>query len=245
MSDDSPEFVLYYWPRIQGRGEFVRLVLEEAGVDYDDVGRRSRDSDGGPEAVREVLGGGHQTPAFAPPALRHGGRLFSQTANICLYLAKELTLVPKSVRAVHTANQLQLTLQDLLKEAHDTHHPISVAEYYEDQRDAAERRASYFVSERIPKYLDYFEQTRAAGEGSWLLEAGFTYVDLSAFQVLRGLEYAFPNAVEPQRDEVPGLFELADRVEERPRIAEYLDSDRRLPFNEHGIFRYYPELDAD
>lgn len=245
MSEQHPEFELFYWPQIPGRGEFVRLVLEAAGADYVDVGRRSEDAEGGPEAVRDVLGGGEQAPAYAPPVLRHGERVFSQTSNICLYLAKELSLVPKSVSAVHTANQLQLTLQDLLKEAHDTHHPISVAEYYEDQKEAAKRRAAFFVDERIPKYLEYFENVREASEGPHLLEVGFSYVDLSTFQVVRGLQYAFPNAMARQREATPGLFDLADRVEERPAISEHLDSDRRLPFNEHGIFRHYPELDVD
>jgi len=245
MPETDADIELYYWPHIQGRGEFVRLVLEETGTDYIDVGRLPEDEGGGPGAVRELLGGDGESPVYAPPALRHGEDLFSQTANICLYLAKEFGLVPLSTREVHTANQLQLTLQDLLKEAHDTHHPISVAEHYEDQREAAARRARFFVQERIPKYLEYLEQTRSSSESSWMLDTDFSYVDLSTFQVLRGLEYAFPNAVDRQRSEVPELFDLADRAADRSAVARYLASDRRIPFNEQGIFRHYPELDAE
>lgn len=244
MADDTAEFELYYWPHIQGRGEFVRLLLEEAEADYEDVGRGEGDG-GGSEAVRDILGGETEATAYAPPVIGHGDRWFSQTANICLYLAKERTLIPISVDAVHVANQLQLTLQDLLKEAHDTHHPISVADHYEDQQEAAERRAEFFVEERIPTYLDYFDGARATSESDWMLDTGFSYIDLSTFQVLRGLEYAFPHATAACRDDVPELFALADRVSDRPRISEYLDSERRIPFNEHGIFRHYPELDAD
>ena len=36
-------YELYYWPSIQGRGEFIRLTLEEAGADYVDVARKSDD----------------------------------------------------------------------------------------------------------------------------------------------------------------------------------------------------------
>jgi hypothetical protein len=42
----------------------------------------------------------------------------------------------------------------------------------------------------------------------------------------------------------PELLALRERVRELPRIAAYLASGRRMPFNQDGIFRRYPELDA-
>ena len=40
-------YELHYWPRIQGRGEFVRLALEQAGAEYVDVARGPKSSGGG------------------------------------------------------------------------------------------------------------------------------------------------------------------------------------------------------
>lgn len=243
-SDDAYE--LFYWPQIPGRGEFVRLVLEQAQADYRDVGRLPDDQGGGPAAVRSVVqSDGAGSPAFAPPVLGADDLTIAQTANICLFLARRHGLVPDDEAARLHANQLQLTLQDLLTEAHDTHHPISVAEYYEDQKEPAKRRAAFFRSERLPKFLDHFERALETGAAEpYLVGDELSYVDLSMFQMLRGLEYAFPNAFDACTDDFPRLIDLAERVENRPNIAAYLDSDRRLDFNEHGIFRHYPELDA-
>ena len=245
---DDSNYKLYYWPQIQGRGEFVRLVLEAAGVDYTDVGRLPDDEGGGARAVAEAIEAtDDQTPGFAPPLIRRDDLVISQTPNICLYLARRHDLVPDDEAARLHANQLQLTFQDYLTEIHDTHHPIAVGDYYEDQKEAAARRAAFFVDERIPTFLDYFEralQTNDASDGDYLIGDDLSYVDLTAFQILRGTAYAFPNAFDANRDRIPGLLDLADRVEQRERIAAYLDSDRRIPFNEHGIFRHYPELDG-
>ena len=239
---------LFYWPSIQGRGEFVRLVLEEAGVPYVDVARLPEDEGGGVAAIRQLLDEEpKQTPGFAPPMLRVGDLVIAQTANICQFLAERHGLVPEAQSARLHANQLQLTVQDLLTEVHDTHHPISVAEYYEEQTEPASRRAAFFVEERMPKFLSYFERTLQGNErsgGVHLIGGELTYVDLSMFQTLRGLEYAFPNGFASLTEDIPGLLALAESVEKRAEIARYLASERRVPFNEHGIFRHYPELDG-
>jgi glutathione S-transferase len=243
-TDDTYE--LFYWPAIPGRGEFVRLVLEAANLDYVDVARQPEFEGGGVGVLREMLEADHdQTPSFAPPMLRDGDLLVSQTANICQMLARRHDLVPDDEASRLHAHQLQLTLQDVLTEVHDTHHPISVADYYEDQRAAALQRAGFFIDQRMPEFLDYFERVLDSSDDDFLLDAGFSYVDLSMFQMLRGLAYAFPNAFETCADDVPGLLGLADTVAARPNVADYLDSDRRIDFNEHGIFRHYPELDAE
>lgn len=250
MIEEFPEtYALYYWPHIPGRGEFVRLVLEEAEADYVDVGRLPEDEGGGGEAVREILDSEELgVPAFAPPVLRHGELGISQTASICRYLAKRHGLVPEEESARLHAHQLQLTLQDFISEVHDTHHPISVMEYYEDQKEPARRRAAAFRSNRMPKFLDYFERNAEAGEASaspHLLASGFSYVDLSMAHVLAGLEFAFPNAFSAVANEIPTLQRLRKTVESREAIARYRASDRHLEFNEHGLFRHYPALDAD
>ena len=236
---------LYYWPGIQGRGEFVRLALEEGGARYADVARARR---GGMAAMLRLLDG--EAPGalpFAPPFVRVGDTVVAQTANILAVLAPRLRLVPADEATRVEAHQIQLTLADFLGEIHDTHHPIAGGLYYEDQRGAARRRARDFVRERLPKYLGWLEKilTRnRASEGRWLVGAGRTYVDLSAFQIVAGLRYAFPNAMAGVEPTLPLLVALHDRVAARPRIAAYLRSKRRQPFNQMGIFRHYPELDA-
>ena len=245
---DQPRYELYYWPTIQGRGEFIRLAFHEAGVPYIDVARLSAKEGGGVAAIQRALrGDGPGLRPYAPPILKVGDLMLAQVANILHYLGPRLGLVPEGEPARAHALQLQLTIPDLVAEVHDTHHPTSAAFYYEDQKPEAKLRAAAFLKHRLPKYLTYFEGVLAANEESaqkHLLGAALSYVDLSIFQVLRGLEYAFPKAFEQQKASIPRLLDLASRVAERPRIKQYLTSADRLPFNEHGIFRSYPELDA-
>jgi glutathione S-transferase len=238
------KYELFYWPHIQGRGEYVRLALEEGGVEYVDVARLPESEGGGRAAVSRLLeeAGDGRTP-FAPPILRVGKLLVSQTANILQYLGPRLGLVPEAEADRLWAHQLQLTLGDLVVEAHDTHHPIAKSLYYEDQKPEALRRSADFRKLRLPKFLGYFERLLTANGGSFLVGKSLSYVDLSMFQVMAGLDYAFPRAMSGARSRCPRLTELHRRVLERPRIAAYLVSGRRLPFNDHGIFRRYPELD--
>lgn len=233
-------YALYYWPGIQGRGEFVRLALEEAAAPYDDVGRTK----GGIAAIERFLSG--RAPGllpFAPPFLVSGKLVVAQTANILAYLGPRHDLVGKDDASRLAATELQLTIADLVAEAHDTHHPISVDLYYEDQKREARARGQAFARSRIPKFLGYFERVLARSGGRFLLGRKISYVDLSLFQVVAGLDYAFPKAMKRVARQVRGVRDLASRVADRPRVAAYLASDRRLPFNEGGIFRHYAELD--
>jgi glutathione S-transferase len=232
-------YALYYWPEIQGRGEFVRLALEEAGADYVDVARSRK---GGVAAMMRLMER-RTEPPFAPPFLQAGKRVVAQTANILQFLGPRLGLAPRTEAGRLWAHQLQLTVADFVAETHDTHHPIANSLYYEDQRPEAKRRAALFVRERLPKYLGYFERVLAAGGARWMLGARLTYVDLSLFQVVAGLRYAFPRAMARRAARYPGLARLHDRVAARPRIAAYLASHRRLPFNAMDVWRCYPELD--
>ncbi|HEY7726170.1 MAG TPA: glutathione S-transferase [Anaeromyxobacteraceae bacterium] len=241
-------FELYYWPGIQGRGEFVRLAFEDAGVEYDDVARRPARQGGGASAVSRLLedAGGGLVP-LGPPVLRHGPVLVAQTAAILQYLAPLLGLVPRDAASRLRAHQIQLTIADLVAEVHDVHHPIAVSLYYEDQKAEAARRAAAFVAERIPKHLGYLDRaldSNPAGRGRWLVGPTCSYVDLSTFQVVAGLRYAFPRALARVEARFRRLGALHDAVAARPGIAAYLASPRRIPFNERGIFRHYPELDA-
>ena len=233
-------YELYYWPSIQGRGEFVRLALEEAGAPYLDVAR----NDGGLEKMLAALEQ-EQHPSFAPPFLKAGAMTIGQTANILLFLGARHGLAPRAHEGRLWAHQLQLTIADLVNEAHDTHHPVGVALYYEDQKKEARRRAAQFIGHRIPKFLSYFEGllARPGHRGGFLLGARLSYVDLSMFQVIEGLRYAFPHAMARLEPGYPALRKLHARVAGRANIARYLASPRRIPFNEEGIFRHYPELD--
>jgi glutathione S-transferase len=241
MKKSRQRVELYYWPTIQGRGEFVRLLLEEAGADYVDVAR----TQGGMKAMLRFLEGGKRGALpFAAPFVRFRGAIVSQTANILAHLAPAFGLVPKNEALRAEASQIQLTIADFVGEAHDTHHPIAGSLYYEDQKKEAKRRAPLFVKERMPRYLGWLEDVLDRNGGRWLVGRGLTYADLSAFQVIEGLRYAFPNAMARLERKIPQLVALHDRVAKRPRIAAYLASTRRLAFNQDGIFRRYPELDA-
>ena len=235
-------YELFYWASIQGRGEFVRLALEEADVRYIDVAR----TEGDEERMLALQDEDDLAcPPFAPPFLKIGNRLIGQTANILLFLGERHGLAPKPETGRLWTHQLQLTLADLVVEAHDTHHPIAANLYYEDQRREAKQRAADFVATRMPKYLRYFERVLANNSKgpTHLVGARLTYADLSLFQVVAGLRYAFPKAMTRTARRYPHVMALHERVAARPRIAAYLASERRLPFNEQDIFRHYPELD--
>jgi len=235
-------YELYYWPSIQGRGEFVRLALEEAGADYIDVARAPQR--GVPMLMRFLEGKSQGRLPFAPPFLKAGKLVIAQTANILLWLAPRHGLVPKNEESRLWAHQLQLTMADWLVEVHDAHHPSGGAFYYEDQRPESKRRAAHFTAERLPKFLGYFERVLVREKGGWLLGKAFSYADLSLFQMLAGLRYAFPSAMGSLEPKYPRSVALHERVAARPRIAAYLGSQRRIDFNQHGIFRHYPELDV-
>jgi glutathione S-transferase len=239
-------YELYYWPMIQGRGEFVRLALEDCGAAYVDVARQSNKRGGMKALLRLLDGKGIACPPFAPPVLKAGRLVIGQTANILLFLGAHHRLAPQGEAGRLWVHQLQLTLADFLQEIHDTHHPIAGGLYYEDQRAAARRRAADFRAARAPKFLAYFEDVlrRNGKTGPYLLGARRSYADLSLFQIVAGLRYAFPNAMARLDGRHPRIAALHDTVAARPRIASYLASDRRIPFNQQGIFRHYTALDA-
>lgn len=231
-------YQLFYWPGIQGRGEFVRLALEDAGAAYDDVAR-------GTGGMAKMMGmmESSEKPPFAPPFLKSGKLVIAQVANILFYLGPRLNLAPKDEGARLWLNALQLTVTDFVKEIHDTHHPVGSGLYYEDQKPEAKRYARGFLDERAPKYLGYFERVLDESGGPWLLGRKISYTDLSLFQLVEGLRYAFPKGMSRIERKIPEVVAVHDRVAARPAIKAYLASERRIPFNEDGIFRRYRELD--
>lgn len=237
-------YELYYWPGIQGRGEFVRLALEEAGVDYLDVAQQAHGEQHAVQAMLRVLDDAMQ-PAFAPPVLKAGEMLISQTANILLYLGEHHGLAPADEAGRRWTHQLQLTIADWVTDIHDAHHPIGAALYYEQQQAEARKRTALLLEQRVPKFMRYFETVlqRNPSGSDWLVSDVRSYADLSLFQMLTGLRYAFPRAMTRMEPDYPKLLALRARAAERTRIASYLASSRRIPFNENGLFRHYPELD--
>lgn len=233
-------YQLFYWPGIQGRGEFVRLALEDAGAAYDDV---ARGNGGMAKMMATMKGQGEKRPPFAPPFLKSGRLVIAQVADILFYLGPRLKLAPRDEANRLWLNALQLTVTDFVKEVHDTHHPIATGLYYEDQKPEAKQYAQSFLKERAPKYLGYFEMVLEKSGGPFVLGRKVTYVDLSLFQLIEGLRYAFPKAMKRIERKVPKVVDVHDRVAKRKGIKAYLASDRRIAFNEDGIFRRYPELD--
>jgi glutathione S-transferase len=233
-------YELYYWPGIQGRGEYVRLALEEAGADYADVAR----SGSGMAAMMRMMEAKSGTPPFAPPFLKAGKLVIGQTANILFYLGSRHGLAPKAEAGKLWVHQLQLTVTDFVLEVHDTHHPLGPSLYYEDQISPAKKRSDEFWKERVTKYLGYFERLLQENGGSYVTGRRLTYIDLSMFQLVEGLRYAFPKRMKAFEREISGLADLRDRVAARPNIRAYLESERRIAFNEDGIFRRYKPLDG-
>ena len=245
-SPKSP-YELYYWSGIQGRGEFIRLAFEATDTAYVDVGRMPASEGGGDKAVAAILRDQPGRPLpFAPPVLQHGPLLIAQSAQILQYLGPRLQLVPEDEVSRLAAHQVQLTISDFLVEAHDVHHPIGVDLYYEDQKPESQRRSENFIKNRAPKYLGYFERVvehNHDGAGIHALGSDLSYVDLSLFQVMSGMTYAFPRTMARLSKKLPRLVAVRDAVAALPLVAAYLESKRRIPFNQHGIFRHYPELD--
>jgi len=240
-------YQLYYWPGLQGRGEFVRLALEAAGAPYTDVARGEAAQGQGLPALFHCLGDESVArPPFACPVLVDGKQVIAQTAAILLYLGPRLKLVGASEADRIWAHQIQLTIADAVSEAHDTHHPVGTGLYYEDQKPEAARAAREFRTQRIPKFLGWLETVLARNPkgDKHLVGARLSYADLSLFQLVEGLLYAFPKATRRATKKTPRVMALRDRVAQHRRVAAYLRSARRIPFNEDGIFRHYPELDA-
>ncbi|MBI4193445.1 MAG: glutathione S-transferase family protein [Betaproteobacteria bacterium] len=239
-------YELYYTASNQGRGEFVRLALEEARADYVDVARESGPGRGAEAVTRLIQDAAVERPPFAQPFLKAGKLVIAQTANILLYLGPRLGLAPRAEAGRLWAHQLQLTLADLLKEIQDTHHPVAHGLYYEEQKPEALKYTRHFLAERLPKFLGYFERVLGGTKGrGCMVGRSLSYVDLSMFQLVEGLRFSFPETMQRVEPGYPGLVALHDRVAARPNVAAYLKSPRRIPFNDRGIFRHYPELEAE
>jgi glutathione S-transferase len=243
-------YELHYWPTIQGRGEFVRLALEAAGAPYVDVARGRVSQGQGMAAMQQYLQDESMPrPPFAAPFLVDGKLAVAQTAAILLYLGPRLSLVGKSEADRLWTHQIQLTIADLVTEVHDTHHPVGTSLYYEDQKPEARRRAQDLLKNRVPKFLAWFEailqrNPRNAGKDvPHLVGARLSYADLSLFQLVEGLCYAFPKGAGRALKMAPQVLALHAGVQRNRPVAAYLASERRIPFNEQGIFRRYPELD--
>lgn len=230
---------LWYWPSIQGRGEFVRLPLEAAGIEYRDCARTA-----GEEGLMADLAGHDKRGPFAPPYLEIDGLVIAQVANILMYLGERHQLAPSNMADRLWLNQLQLTIADLVAEAHNVHHPVDLMAYYDDQKPEAARAAQQFREKRLPKFLRHFEDTVNSNAGDWLIDHRWTYADTSLFQVIEGLRYMFPKRMAAVERDYPSVMRIRDQVADLPGIKAYLKSDRRLAFNADGIFRHYPELDA-
>jgi glutathione S-transferase len=231
---------LWYWPGIQGRGEFIRLPLEAAGIPYADCGREQ----GAKALIANLAEHAARRGPFAPPYLELDGMVIGQVANILLFLGDHHQIGASGMADRLWLNQLQLTIADAVAEVHNVHHPLDGSAYYEEQKDAALIAAAAFRRERMPKFLAHFDQAAEANPGEWLIDHRWTYADTSLFQLVQGLRYMFPQRMATLEREYPAVIRIHDLVADLPGVRAYLKSERRLPFSQNGIFRHYPELDA-
>ncbi|KAL1639271.1 hypothetical protein SLS58_008113 [Diplodia intermedia] len=256
----QPTYELLYHPGIPGRGEYIRLVLEAAGTPYSEPAREKGKA--GYDAVLATCSPSStgdadgNPPVFAPPALRVPGAgrdgkalVIAQTPNIIQYLAPKVGLAPADEADALHASQIMLTALDLSNETHDSHHPIAVSLYYEDQKDAAKQRAKDFRENRIPKFFSYFERSlkgnEESGGGKYLVGDKLTHADTTVWQVIDGLLFAFPKELEARKEEFPLIFgKFYPGIKEEKGLKEYLASDRRLKYSQ-GLYRHYPELDRE
>ena len=253
-TDAEEVYHLIYWPGIPGRGEHVRLALEQAGAEYTDT---AHVEDGiktvSSQISKENKGDSINPPPLAPPILKHGEYTISQTPNILLYLGTKLGLAPTTEEdpvGIYHVNELTLTALDgLSNEPHDVHHPIAVAEYYENQKEEAAKKAKDYRENRLPKFFEYFERVLsgdASKGGEYLYGGQLTYADLVLFQTVDGVSFAFPRRVGSLKKsgDYDKVFALYDRVKALEKIKAYLESDRSQEYS-MGIYRHYPELDAE
>jgi len=254
-----PQYELLYHPGIPGRGEFIRLAFEAAGVPYTDV---ANDQKNGYDTVRKICMNQQEEsidgnpPVFCPPCLRVPGAgqdgksalVISQTPNILFYLGERIGMVPEGDEvAKYYVNQVALTALDLNNEVHDTHHPIAVMKYYEDQKDESLKKATDVRENRIPKYLSYFNRVlkhnQPSGNGKYLVGDRLTYADTTVWQLLDGCFFAFPKEMAARTKEYPDLLvTFYENIKTEHGVKEYLRSERRLKYS-MGVFRHYPELD--
>ncbi|RDE07307.1 glutathione S-transferase [Sphingomonas aracearum] len=232
-------YKLWYWPGIQGRGEFVRLALEAAGIAYEDCAR-----DRGVEALIADMEARTGRGPFAPPYLEVDGLVIAQVADILLYLGDRHDLAPSKIADRYWVHQVQLTIADAVAEVHNVHHPVAMMDYYDDQKPEAARAAKQFREQRLPKFLGWLEQAANANPGDWLIDHRWTYADTSLFQLVEGLRYMFPRAMAAIEGDYRSVTRIRDQVAQLPGVHAYLKSERRIPFNTDGIFRQYPELDG-
>lgn len=233
-------YELWYWPEIPGRGEFVRLALEAAGVAYEDCARER-----GADALIADMDARRGRVPFAPPYLATDGLVIAQVANILQFLGERHGMGPSAMADRLWLNQVQLTIADMVAEVHNVHHPVATGAYYDEQKPEAARAAAQFREERMPKFLDHFEAAVASNPGDWLIDHRWTYADTSLFQLIEGLRYMFPRRIAALEPRCPGLVRVHGLVAALPGVRAYLKSDRRIAFNQDGIFRHYPELDGD
>ena len=184
---------------------------------------------------------------FAPPFLRDGGVIVSHAAAILLYPGRADRTRANRRRTGAYGRTRYRAITDIVAEVYNSHHPIDADKWFHEQKDAAIARAAVFRRDRMPKYsFGWFERLLAANPaGVDHLVGGFvTYADLSLFQLVEGLRFAFPLASERTLARLPRVTALHKAMAERPRLKAYLASERRVPFKETGIFRRYPELDG-
>ncbi|KAK4058824.1 hypothetical protein OIO90_000270 [Microbotryomycetes sp. JL221] len=259
MSNPSkPDFEVVYHAGIPGRAEFVRLMFEATGVTYRDAPQEDGQDCIIPYVTGNFADHDKNPLPFAVPVLRHNDVVISQVPNIVLYLSSRLPPIDLDGESTNTAQtpaplhdlstfhwlEQLMTILDMNNEVHETHHPIDIRLYYEDQKAEAQKRAQAFREARIPKFLGNFENNIKKHTSGFLNEK-VSPADLALFHMVEGILFAFPERINQVKSEFPHVFKLRDTIKSSRRIQAYINSGRRIPFNNYGIFRHYTELDGE
>lgn len=223
----SETWKLYYWDMCPGRGEYVRIVFEEAGVQF----LEDRDN-----ILEKVIKGGMEGfPAFAPPVITRGDFKLSQTPVICEYLGKHFNLYPASDTDVWHARQINLTIHDFQADGRNVFHAKQFTASYFGQEAETQGHIDWFRKERLPRWLLYFEKLLQANDNgrSFVIGDKLTYVDLGLLQVLRNAANQFSD--EWIKMDIPLIKAFKQRMEARPNLAAYFKSDRCQPFEGNSM----------
>jgi glutathione S-transferase len=198
--------IVYFATR--GRAEVTRLVLAEAGVQYEE------ENFAVPEGFAALKKSG-RLPFLAVPIWEDNGFTLAQSAAIANHIARAHGLRGKNPREEALVDQALGAAEDVREE------------YRKLMRADASKRAEVraeLLSTSLPRWFGHLE--RQLGATGYFVGGSITVGDLAIWYAIEiGKDNGFGAALA----DCPKLNAWFDRVAARPKIAEYLKSPKRWP----------------